>query len=47
LIIELNKNGLSCSKQYPIEVYYEEKIVGNYFADIIVDDEVILEIKAA
>jgi len=47
LVIELNKNGLSCSKQHPIDVYYDEKIVGNYFADIIVDNEVILEIKAA
>lgn len=47
LVIELNKNGLICSKQHPIDVHYDEKIVGNYFADIIVDNEVILEIKAA
>ncbi|KAF5420598.1 MAG: PD-(D/E)XK nuclease superfamily protein [Candidatus Methanomarinus sp.] len=30
----------------PIKVYYNDEIVGNYIADIIVNDKVILEIKA-
>ena len=30
----------------PIKVYYNGEVVGNYFADITVDDKVILEIKA-
>ena len=30
----------------PIKVYYDNEIVGNYIADIIVNDKVILEIKA-
>ena len=47
LMIELNKFGLSCAKQKPIKVYYDEKIVGEYFADIIVEDSVIVELKAA
>lgn len=47
LLIELKKNGLICSSQYPIEVFYDEIKVGQYFADIIVNKCVIREIKAA
>jgi GxxExxY protein len=47
LLIELRKNNLSCSNQCGLEVYYDEKKVGLYFADIIVNECVIIEIKAA
>lgn len=47
LLIELRKNGLNCEKQKPISVYYDNVIVGEYFSDIIVEDKVILELKAA
>ena len=33
--------------QFSIKVFYENKIVGEYFADILVDDKVIVEIKAS
>ena len=39
--------GLFCEKQKPIKVYYNEKIVGEYYADLIIDGSVILELKAA
>jgi len=47
LFIELSSAGLNCSKQYPIQVIYSEHNVGTYFADIIVERKVILELKAA
>ena len=47
LIIELRKLSLKCTKQHPISVFYDDKIVGEYFADIIVENCVILELKAA
>ncbi len=47
LVIELGKRGLKVQTQYPIEVYYEGKIVGKYFADLLVADTVIVELKAA
>jgi GxxExxY protein len=47
LIIELNKAGLTCHKQKPIEVFYEKISVGTYFADIVVNECVIIELKAA
>lgn len=46
LLIEIRKAGLKCAAQNPIEVFYEEKKIGQYFADIIVNDVVIIEIKA-
>ncbi len=47
MLLELNSIGLHCEKQKPIEVYYKSKKIGEYFADIIVEDKVIVELKAA
>ena len=47
MIIELRKLSLNCTKQHPISVYYDNTIVGEYFTDIIVENCVILELKAA
>ena len=47
MIIELRKLGLNCTKQYPISVFYDNTVVGEYFADIIVENCIILELKAA
>lgn len=43
LQIELRNQGFTCITQFPIEVSYEETIVGEYFADLIVENKVILE----
>ena len=47
MLIELNKNGLKAISQYPIKVNYDGVSVGEYFADIIVEDKVIIELKAS
>jgi len=47
MMIELNNMGLYCQKQRPIKVYYLGKEIGDYFADIVVEDIIILELKAA
>lgn len=47
LLIELQNIGLEVKSEYPIKVHYEGTVVGDYRADIIVDDCIILEIKAA
>jgi len=47
LMIELRKNGIKAEKQKPIKVYYTEELIGEYFADIFVEDTVIVELKAA
>jgi len=46
LYYELKNNGFTCHAQQPIKVYYNEQQVGDYYADIIVDDSIILELKA-
>ncbi|MFZ4591972.1 MAG: GxxExxY protein [Ignavibacteria bacterium] len=46
LEIELTNNGIIFEPQYPIKVYYENSIVGEYYADIFVEDKIIIEIKA-
>lgn len=47
LKIELESQGLIVEKQKPIKVHFRNNVVGEYFADLIVEDEVILELKAA
>jgi GxxExxY protein len=44
---ELRKRGLEVKQQQPITVYYDGAIVGEYFADLLVDKLVIVELKAA
>jgi len=46
LLIELIKRGLKAKVQVPINVEYKGEIVGEYFADIVVEDKVIIELKA-
>ena len=46
LLIELKAQGLAVDSQYPINVYYKEICVGEYVADIIVEDRIVCEVKA-
>jgi GxxExxY protein len=46
LALKLGKAGHKIEQQTPIKVYFEEQIVGDYFADIIVDGKVIIELKS-
>ena len=47
MLLELRGMGLRCERQRPIKVYYKEHQVGEYFADLIVEDGVIIELKVA
>lgn len=46
LLIELRNSGLNADNQFPIKVFYQEAEVGSYYADILVENKVILELKA-
>ena len=46
LAIELQKIGLHVVYQQPIEVYYNGQVVGEYFADLLVEGCIIVELKA-
>ena len=47
MLVELNKNDLKAISQYPVKVNYDGVSVGEYYADIIVEDKVIIELKAS
>jgi len=46
LLIELKSAGLAAEEESPITVTYKEHNVGTFYADIVVDKRVILELKA-
>ena len=46
LMIELELRGLKPKREVPLSVFYKGIKVGEYFADIIVDERVIVEVKA-
>ena len=47
MMIELRKLGLNVAQQSRIEVYYDGEVVGEYFADLLVEGKVLVELKAA
>ena len=46
LLIELEKNGISAKGEVPINVYYDECVVGEFRADIVIENKIIVELKA-
>jgi len=46
LCIELVRQNLDVKQQEPIKVYYEGHVVGEYYADLWVENRVIVEVKA-
>ncbi|MCK9157662.1 MAG: GxxExxY protein [Candidatus Cloacimonas sp.] len=46
LCVEFKYQDINFESQVPIQVFYRNQIVGDYFADIIVDSKIILELKA-
>ena len=45
LLIELRSRGLKAEAQVPIKVLYKDDVVGEYIADIFVEDRVVVELK--
>lgn len=43
---ELTKLGLNVKQQYPINVRYQGHVVGEFFADLLIEDLIIVELKA-
>jgi GxxExxY protein len=46
LLLELSNKGIKAKNQVPIKVRYKGTEVGDYYADILVEDQVIVEVKA-
>lgn len=46
LMIEFEKSGLEAKCQAPIKVFYDRQIIGEYYIDLLVEECIIVEIKA-
>lgn len=45
--VELNQRGLKCETESQIKIIYKETVVGEYYADLFVNESVIVELKVA
>jgi GxxExxY protein len=45
LMVLLEENGIKAEQQIPIKVNFHGRVIGNYVADILVEDSIILELK--
>ena len=46
LIIELQKIGIKSDRQFPVPVYYDDIQVGDYYADLFIENCLVVELKA-
>jgi GxxExxY protein len=46
LMVVLKAKGLKAEQECPLSVFYHDQLVGQFFADIIVEDKIIVELKA-
>jgi len=46
LLIELEKAGLKVEAEKSLKVYYQDQVVGDFSIDILVEEEVVLELKS-
>ena len=47
MVIELRKMGLQVSQQKRVKVYYEKEVVGDYYSDLLVENSIMVELKAS
>lgn len=47
MMVRFRKTGIKAEQQVPNKVYFEKEAVGDYCADIVVDNKIILELKCA
>jgi len=45
LMVALIKRGIKAQRQVPLKVYYQRVIVGEFLADLLVEDQVVVELK--
>jgi GxxExxY protein len=43
---EFRKRGLDVAQQQPVQVHYDDEVVGDYLADLLVEGHIIIELKA-
>lgn len=46
MIIELGKDGLRVEAEKALKVYYDNQIVGDFYVDLFVEDQIVVELKS-
>jgi len=46
MIIELQKNALKVEEEKPLKVHYDDQVVGDFYVDLLVEDEIVIELKS-
>ncbi|MGB5158168.1 MAG: GxxExxY protein [Desulfobacterales bacterium] len=46
MVIEIEASGLRVQQETPLKVHYRDQIIGDFFADLLVEDELIVELKS-
>jgi len=46
MVIEIESSGLRAAQESPLQVRYRDQVVGDFFADLLVEDELIVELKS-
>jgi GxxExxY protein len=44
---ELDNKNLKYKKEFPIKIYYKNRLIGKYYLDFLIEDKIIIEIKIA
>jgi len=46
MALELRKQNMAVKEEQPLKVYYEKAVVGEFFVDLFVENEIIVELKS-
>jgi len=46
MVIEIEASGLRVQQESPLKVLYRDQVVGDFYADLLVEDELIVELKS-
>jgi GxxExxY protein len=46
MVVEFTRLGLTYEVEKPLKVHYDEKIVGDFYIDLLVENEIIVELKS-
>ena len=46
MAIELNKDDLKVEQEKPLKVYYDNQIVGDFYVDLLTEDQIVIELKS-
>jgi len=46
MVIELTKSTLKTEEEKPLKVYYDKQVIGDFYIDLLVEDEIVIELKS-